>query len=442
MKTKKNIVFIVILFILTVLFSIIKTYMSDISRNEENIYEEKTDIRMLNNWGNHNIRNEIINNYFSEYMKSHHNLNIVNESMSGDEFYVKLYTDFASGYAPDILALSPNRAVKDLFIKGKIADLTDIFKADEMWNNTIDSSMVQYTSCNGRIFGVPTDMKFYCLYVNEKIFSQYGIKIPENYEELKNSVVQLKNNEIIPMSFSIKDSQILLYQMFVALIGGNSELENPVKEGRISDCYIKAFDYVRELEELGAFPENYKEIDYKTELELFLGGNAAMMVGDSDVASIIAGGRDNYTEGLTVTAFPEIKGKTEFITTPFGAGDGTYYISSEAFENKNEDIVDLIKNITSPELSVKFVNNSKNMINVKISQPPIAEVGISFKRALLLQKINEPTAIPSQVVSHISWRKVIYDNFDKVIANEKSADEIWREALMFDNQNFLKGNDR
>ncbi len=441
-KNRKILILTAISFIFAVIFATINIYIINLNQNEKIVYEEKTEIRILNNWGIYDKRNEILNNYFRDYMDSHPNLNIVNESMSGDEFYVKLYSDFASGYAPDILALAPNTTVKDLFVKGKLADLTDEFKSDTVWQDTIDRSMLKDVTYNNRIFGIPTDMEFYCLYVNKNIFLQYGIKIPENYQELKNSVIQLKNNGVIPISFSLKDSELLLYQMFVAILGGNAELEKPVKNGKISDCYIKAFDYVRELNALGAFPENYSQLDYKTELEMFLGGETAMMVGGSDIAGMIASSREDYVKGLTVTAFPRISGKTEFITTPLGAGDGTYYISKEAFENKHGEIIDLVKDITSPELSMKFLNYSKNMINVTILQPPIAEVGISLERALLLQKINETVEIPSEVVSHMSWTKVICNNFDKVISNEKSAEEVWEEALMFDSRNILKGIDK
>jgi hypothetical protein len=88
------------------------------------------------------------------------------------------------------------------------------------------------------------------------ICSTYNVKVPVNYQELKEAVVAFKSNGVIPIAFNCKAEGSYLYQNMAMMIGGKAAIEEPISGKQINPCFITAMEYMKELYELDAFPED------------------------------------------------------------------------------------------------------------------------------------------------------------------------------------------
>ena len=429
MQKKKWIFYtIIILFIVFLIsffvVSLIKKYPKNL---EISVEQPKTKIRFSSNWGNQGLKGIVLAEFFNKYVDEHSNVDIVNESMSGDAFLIKLQTDFASRYYPDIISLKPGSLVRFFFKENIFADFQVETDAEITFDNCI--------------FGVPTEANYLCVYINKDLFDKYEIPVPQNYDQLKTAVLRFNYYGITPIAFSAMDSDIELYQALVAALSRTYDSSHNIVDDTIGDRYIKALYLVKELHDMGAFPNNYNSLDYQSMLNLFIQKEAAMIVESSDAI-----GRMEYNSrmlnmsatpiksisgnNIEIIAFPNIMQENHsFDLLAYGAGESTYYMSSFAYENNYDETLRLLKSITSPEISVTFLNNAKAMITVKTRYSPVRAEKLLADRNILLSNAGEFVEIPTYIIDNRIWQSVIKKRFPEVMEGHMKAEDVWAEAI-------------
>ena len=83
---------------------------------ETNPEKEKTTLKFISSWGGADPQAETLNDILTEFMENNKDVEIINESVSGDDFLTKIKADFASGYDPDVFGLWPGSDI-DALIK-------------------------------------------------------------------------------------------------------------------------------------------------------------------------------------------------------------------------------------------------------------------------------------------------------------------------------------
>lgn len=182
------------------------------------------------------------------------------------------------GNNPDVFGLWPGSDINALTKAGKVEDLTDILDGDPTWKDSFSRDMWAYTTYDGKIYGLPVEVIFECLFVNTDLFDKFNVKIPQNFEELINAIELFKKQDIIPVAYNTLAEGTFLYQNIAAMIGGKEDIENPFDSGKVKACYIKAMKYIKELYDRGAFPEDCFTISNNERNTLFKDKKAAMIV--------------------------------------------------------------------------------------------------------------------------------------------------------------------
>ncbi|MEG1441387.1 MAG: extracellular solute-binding protein [Oscillospiraceae bacterium] len=401
----------------------------------------KTKIRFLSDWGNNGLKGTVITHVFKEYMDENPNIDIINESIQGEAFYIKLQTDIASGYSPDIISSKPGKNFESLFLNKKIANITEDIEKDDTWYGTMDKSLLKYVSNNKQVYGVPTDCEYISLFINTDLFMQYNVPIPKDYEGLKTAATIFKNNGIVPFAFSLDDSELMLYQAFVATIGGSINLEKAINGNKLDDSYITAFSYMKELYNMGAFPSDYETYTHNMALDLFLDKKAAMIVQSSDMLEELEYRNQNQNQNyssvtmksindmnIDIIAFPSINNGSTHPTIAYGPGASTYFVTTEAYENKHDETLKLLKYITSPKTSLEFLNNAKTFVTIKTKVPPVLDK-LTTDRSVVLTTAGEITLMPQNIVKDIVWQSVIKERFQDIMTGTVDERQVWNEAL-------------
>ena len=120
-----------------------------------------------------------------------------------DDYYTKLNALIAAGTAPDVIILSPGTYMDVYQQSGEIQALNSYLDADSDWKGSFSSGMMDGSTYDGQIMGIPTNFAAACCYYNKDMFSQAGItEVPADWDGFIDACDKLKAAGITPITCS------------------------------------------------------------------------------------------------------------------------------------------------------------------------------------------------------------------------------------------------
>lgn len=408
----------------------IKTPVTSSAQGNENTanIDAVTTLRFISSWGGVDSKAETLKNVLKKFERDNPDIMVKNESLFGEDFLPKIKTDFASGYDPEVFGLWPGSDINTLVKAGKVADLTDLLEEDPEWKRGFNPEMWSYTTYNDRIYGLPFEVIFECIFINKDLFAMCSVPIPKDYEELKEAVLIFRENNITPIAFNTYAEGTYLYQNLVAIIGGKQDTENPFENGRIKPSLITAMQYIKELYDLGAFPENCFTMTNNERNMLFKNKKAAMIV----QGSWFIGEFPASNLAVDIIPFPSIKGyEDRKDTMVYGLGGGIFHMSTAATEDKEklEASVRLLKALTSPETAGVFADETGMISNVKTDDKSIRYMRMAVKGKNMVEQSRFLVGPLDHFVDRASWEEDIAKQFPYFLSGKITAEEIWARAI-------------
>ena len=163
---------------------------------------------------------------------------------------------------------------------GVMADLTERIQGDSEWYNFFNPGALDNFTFNGRIRGTPDAADAMGFFYNQAIFNDLGLDIPVTWEDFLNAVVVIRDAGIVPIAHGGTDMwSIWGYNLFFHRYGYMENHEAFLnQEFTFADSrMIDAFRRIQELADLGAFPENVTTLSHTHAMEMWRGGNAAIV---------------------------------------------------------------------------------------------------------------------------------------------------------------------
>ena len=388
----------------------------------------KTELRFICSWGGVDSKAETLKSVFNQFEKDNPDISISNESLFGEDFLPKIKTDFASGNDPDVFGLWPGSDINALVKAGKVADLTDILSNDQEWETSFDATMWNYTTHNGRIFGLPVEVIFECMFINRDLFHKYQVPVPQDFESLKSAVLSFRENKIVPIAFNTYSEGTYLYQNLIAMISGKEGTELPFGGGQVNPGHITAMQYIKELYDLGAFPEDCFTMTNNERNVLFKEKKAAMIV----QGSWFIGDFDANDFSVDIIPIPHINGyKAPKGTMVYGLGGGSFHLSSAANGDptKHSASIRLLKTLTSPNTAAIFAADTGMISNVNIDKYNIQYRSLTVKGKKMLAESKLLIGPADSFVDRTSWEVDIAQQFPYFLSGKISGEEVWARAV-------------
>ncbi|MEG6572675.1 extracellular solute-binding protein [[Clostridium] cellulosi] len=399
--------------------------INDTKATQNSESKSKIKLTFMNSWGGYDTKASVVEQLFDEFQEKEKNTEIVNQTLSGDDFLPTIKEKFATGSQPDVFGLWPGSDIRTLIKAGKVADLTNLITSDPKWYNSFDTSMWPQVMQNGKIYGLPVEITFEGLFINKDLFDRYNVKVPENYEDLKKAIVTFKNNNIIPIAYNCKPEGSYLYQNIVMSLDGKN-VENPFINGKIRDSYIKAMYIMRELRELGAFPNDNEcfTMESNARDDLFLQKKAAMIVQGSWFVDKCK------TDTVELVPFPRMTENSPNAAV-YCLGCGTFYISQKAWNDpvKKEAAIKLLRFLTSKEACEKLAVQSDMISCVKLDESKIKYNKLTKSGIKMVNDASVLVGAPDSYITRSVWESVIIRNFPDMLCNKISPEELWNMAI-------------
>lgn len=201
----------------------------------------------------------------------------------------------SAGNLPDLMVMNCGREFEKYIDAGHFCNMSDYL------NNEDFTSRFPYDALtlqgNGKysdttMYGVTTGCDTQGWFYNTALFEQCDLEIPETFDDLLECVAVFKENGIVPLMHGGLDQWPLWgYWPWFSSLGFTQEANewNDLADGTLkaadSEGLRKTFEYMQQLQEAGAYPENVANLNNTQAQETFMAGGAAMYCGGSWMGS-------------------------------------------------------------------------------------------------------------------------------------------------------------
>lgn len=305
-------------------------------------------LRVFSTFGGTDAARDAFQNVLDEFVAANPHVTIDNDVMSAndDGFRTKVNTDMTSGNEPDLLFYFVGADASEIISSGKVVPMDDILAADAGWKNGFAPAALEFARHDdGKIYAIPLTGFYEGLFVNKKLFEDNGVELPTDWDKLKAAVEAFAAKGIIPLSGPFDQSHYLLEHFILAAAGAEGQ-DKGLLDG-IDPNWEKGLAAMKELYDLGAFPQDAATIDLGMAGNYYSEGLAAMILEGSWA---IGGWAEETKANTTVLPFPSIPGGAgtgKDVVGGFGTG---FYLSKAAFDDaaKKDVTIELLKYLTSP----------------------------------------------------------------------------------------------
>lgn len=124
----------------------------------------------------------------------------INVVADANQYRQLIKTKIAAGDPADIM-FGAARDYSDMIDAGNIADISNA-----PFISNYDASVLEGSTINGKIYGIPVDMGLLMVFYNKDIFAANGLSVPKTYAEFLNICQTLKDKDINPLAMGFKDA--------------------------------------------------------------------------------------------------------------------------------------------------------------------------------------------------------------------------------------------
>jgi multiple sugar transport system substrate-binding protein len=299
-NSKKSLVFMLSMFLLTTLFLSACTEKEQSADNTTSgnttdpSNKEIVELTMWQQWGNGHEK-EVLDQVISEFEKSHPNIKIKEEVVTDNS---KILTAISGGNPPDLIDLGSSIALGEWAAKGALTPLDEFIKADGIDKSKFIPASWDAVTYGNKVYAMPFVAFNEALLYNTKMFVDVGLdpkNPPKTMDEFFDYAVKMtkvdEKGKITQMGFLPAWPGSHLQSSLVWLFGGEYYNEKEKKITANDPGIVKALEWERKFyQKYGA--KNIQDFvtssgQYLTAQDLFESGKLAMAIDGSWVIRFI-----------------------------------------------------------------------------------------------------------------------------------------------------------
>jgi len=270
---------------------------------------DKLTLTLRHGWtsGHDRTVEAIVRDAVERYELLHPNVNVRFEGIDPVRHReLRLRSEMAAGNPPDLFALYGGMELRPYAEAGRLLNLEPLLEELDLGSRFHD--LTAWTTDEG-VFGLPIEGSAYPVYYNRKLFAELGLSVPQDEQELEDTVRALRAGGYVPFALGNVDRQpgAAFAQYYLQRYAGELDA-NFIPEGEGTfrkPVYSAAADSFARLLALKPFPDNANALSEEAAAEMFRRGEAGMLLGGSwGVARF----RDDREGQIGVFNFPRLTG--------------------------------------------------------------------------------------------------------------------------------------
>ncbi|UOR11434.1 ABC transporter substrate-binding protein [Halobacillus amylolyticus] len=306
---------------------------------------EKT-IEFMHLWpeGSSAKHNKIVSDIVADFESQNEGITVDVEVLSNEQYKDKIKVLATSDELPDVGLTWAAGYLKPYVEAGQFAPLDDLLEG-ELADSFVSGTTEPY-AIDGSTYGLPLELNVANIFYNKAIFEEYGLEAPETYEDLKNVITTLKENEVAPIALGNKDSWTgsMWYMYFADRIGGSEALTKAISgDGSFEDpALVKAAEKVQELADMGAFIRGTNGISDQEAKSMFMNEQAAMyLIATWDLPNYTTNEQvpQEFRDSVGYFKFPTVNGNGDKDSFVGGPGVGMFVAENSDVKAEAKEFV-------------------------------------------------------------------------------------------------------
>lgn len=370
---------------------------------------------------------------------------IVDTSATSDEtFKTRVITDFETGSEPDVLFFF-NGADSNSFIEaGKVVPIDEIRAAYPEYATNMNDDLITDSLVDGKKYAVPVNGYWEAMFFNAEILEEAGVSKPNGsytMDQFKEDCEKIKAAGYTPIAAAL--GNIPHYWWEFAIFNNQSpatHLEIPENvDDANGQAWVAGMNDIKELYELGYFPDNTLSATDDETFAMFTEGKAAFLIdGSWKVGGIVGACQSDPEDPSTLDADKLAKFDVTYVP---GKGDrkasdlvggisSGYYITRRAWEDpeKQAAAVNFVEYMTSDSVVPAFAQHAASALK---NAPEVDESQFNALQVKAMEMMSGVTSLTGAVQDLFmgDCRVSTFDGMPEIVTGRVAAEDAVAEGL-------------
>ena len=368
---------------------------------------------------------------------------VADTSATSDEtFKTRVTTDFETGSEPDVLFFF-NGADANSFIQAdKVVPIDEIRAEYPDYAGNMNDDLIADSLVDGKKYAVPVNGYWEAMFVNKEVLDAAGVEVPGadyTMDKFKEDCQKIKDAGYTPIAAAL--GNIPHYWWEYAIFNHDTpetHLQVPASIEE-ADSWVDGMLDIKELYELGYFPDNTLSATDDETFAMFVDGKAAFLIdGSWKVGGIVNACQSDPEDASTLDA-----DKLAHFTVTYVPGNGDrkatdligglsmgYYITRKAWDDpdKRAAAVDFVSYMTSDELVPVFAQHTASALK---NAPAVDESQFNALQIEAMDMMSGVTSLTGAVQDIFmgDCRVTTFDGMPEIVTGKLDASEAVKEGL-------------
>lgn len=370
---------------------------------------------------------------------------VVDTSASSDEtFKTRVATDFETGSEPDVLFFF-NGADSNSFIEaGKVVPIDEIREAYPDYASNMNDDLIPASLVDGKRYAVPANGYWEAMFVNTEILEAAGVAMPGadyTMDQFKADCEKIKAAGYAPIAAAL--GNIPHYWWEFAIFNNqapSNHLDIPENAGdENGQAWVKGMNDIKELYELGYFPENTLSATDDETFAMFTEGKAAFLIdGSWKVGGIVGSCQSDPNDPATLDSAKLDKFDVTYVpgqgnrkaTDLIGGLSSGYFITRKAWDDpeKRDAAVSFVEYLTSDEQIPKFTLHGASALK---NAPEVDSSQFNSLQVKAMEMMAGSTSLTGAVQDLFTGdcRVPTFDGMPEIVTGRVAAEDAVAEGL-------------
>ena len=367
---------------------------------------------------------------------------VVDTSATSDEsFKTRVVTDFETGSEPDVLFFFNGADANSFIEAGKVVSIDEIRGQYADFAKNMNDDLIADSLVDGKKYAVPVNGYWEAMFVNTEVLDAAGVAVPGadyTMDQFKADCQKIKDAGFAPIAASL--STIPHYWWEFAIFNNNSPANHlTIPAADACDNWVNGMNDIKELYELGYFPDNTLSATDDETFAMFTEGKATFLIdGSWKVGGIVAACQSDPEDASTLD-----QAKLDKFTVTYVPGKGDrkatdligglsmgYYISRAAWEDdaKRDAAVSFVSYMTSDEVVPLFAQHTATAL---ANAPAVDEAQFNSLQIKAMGMMSNVTSLTGAVQDLFNGdcRATTFDGMPEIVTGAVSAEEAVTQGL-------------
>lgn len=370
---------------------------------------------------------------------------VADASATSDEtFKTRVITDFETGSEPDVLFFFNGADANPFIEAGKVVSIDDIRAEYPEYAANMNDDLIADSLVDGKKYAVPVNGFWEAMFVNTEVLDAAGVSMPGadyTWDQFKEDCQKIKDAGYAPIACALGNIPHYWWEFSIFNhTSPDTHLQVPESvDSEGGQAWVAGMNDIKELYELGYFPDNTLSATDDETFAMFMDGKAAFLIdGSWKVGGIVNSCQSDPEDPSTLDAEKLAKFDVTYVpgqgnrkaTDLIGGLSMGYYISTKAWEDPDTRAaaVSFVEYMTSDELVPVFAQHTASALK---NAPAVDESKFNPLQIKAMKMMAGTTSLTGAVqdIFNGDCRVSTFDGMPEIVTGKVTAEDAVSEGL-------------